>query len=231
MTSTPEFDFLCDLLNSKSDRSDIYLMNYGEGSDDGPFYWNTGEESEFYYWFGGGNFSRSSYIAIEWHKANTNYGAGWGIAGVATEDTGTYSFICEWGERIDISEAEITLSSTAFTFNGRAYIPDITVKYAGLTLEENCDYYYEISNNIFPGNAQLKIYGMGRFWNSQATTFEILENVNVSEEAYPDRLVNDCIIPSGAEEWCGHYYKRIETKMTVSEAVAYCESQGGIWPL
>ncbi len=75
----------------------------------------------------------------------------------------------------DISKATITLSTTTYTYDGKAKTPAVSsVVYDGETLAEGTDYTISYSNNTNAGTAMVIITGIGDFEGSTATaTFTI----------------------------------------------------------
>lgn len=82
----------------------------------------------------------------------------------------------EFTGRIDLSECEITLTPSAFEFDGynRLYIPEVSVFYGMYELKEETDYQVSFYNNGSLGTARAVIQGMGIFDGSVTREFEIV---------------------------------------------------------
>ena len=77
---------------------------------------------------------------------------------------------------IDISEAELALSKTAYTYTGGEMRPEVTVTLDGEVLlpDEHYDVYYD--NNINAGEATVTVYGTGAYKGQLEKTFTIKPN-------------------------------------------------------
>ncbi len=62
----------------------------------------------------------------------------------------------------DLSEADITLDQTEFTYTGEEIRPNVIVKVGGKTLTEGKDYTLAFANNINVGTATVKVKGTGQ---------------------------------------------------------------------
>ena len=62
------------------------------------------------------------------------------------------------------------------TYNGKAFTPEITVKYNDIVLKENNDYVIKYLNNTNPGKATVEITGKGYYSETIAKTFLITPN-------------------------------------------------------
>ena len=95
------------------------------------------------------------------------------ITGNGTNCTGTASMpFCIYAED-DVQYAEITLSPTSFTYDGKEKKPNVTVKMDQTTLKENVDYTVSYSNNIKAGKATVTITGVGEYIGTKTATFTI----------------------------------------------------------
>ena len=72
-----------------------------------------------------------------------------------------------------LSSATVTLSSTSFTYTGKAIKPSVTVKLAGKTLKSGTDYSVSYSNNTNIGTAKVTISGKNNYTGSVCKTFSI----------------------------------------------------------
>lgn len=75
--------------------------------------------------------------------------------------------------RTPISSTSIGLSSTSYTYDGKAKTPAITIKYAGKTLTKGVDYKVEYSNNTATGIGKVTITGIGNYKGTVTKTFQI----------------------------------------------------------
>lgn len=75
--------------------------------------------------------------------------------------------------RTDISGCTAVLSNTAYTYNGKARTPDITVKSGLTTLVKGKDYQITYRNNINAGTAAVVINGCGDYIGTKTITFSI----------------------------------------------------------
>ena len=73
----------------------------------------------------------------------------------------------------DISGAEVTLSETAYTYDGTARTPAITVKMNSDILKNDTDYIVEYANNVNPGTATVTVIGKGSYTGSVSALFTI----------------------------------------------------------
>ena len=60
------------------------------------------------------------------------------------------------------------------TYTGQFLIQDITINNGNSKLREGIDYYLEYSNNLNPGKAKIKIYGIGDYSGTVTKTFNII---------------------------------------------------------
>lgn len=73
----------------------------------------------------------------------------------------------------DISGAEVTLSETAYTYDGTARTPAVTVKMDSDILKNDTDYIVEYANNVNPGTATVTVIGKGSYTGSVSVSFTI----------------------------------------------------------
>ena len=73
----------------------------------------------------------------------------------------------------DISGAEVTLSETAYTYDGTVRTPAVTVKMDGDILKNDADYTVEYANNVKPGTATATVVGKGSYTGSVSVSFTI----------------------------------------------------------
>ena len=73
----------------------------------------------------------------------------------------------------DLASAQVTLSTTSYTYDGKEKKPGVTVQYKDLTLESGTDYTVKYSNNINAGTATVKVEGAGSYIGSINTSFTI----------------------------------------------------------
>lgn len=88
-------------------------------------------------------------------------------------------FICTenavHADSIGIDRASITGYSNTYTYEGKAIIPDVTVKIGGTKLEENVDYQISYINNINVGKATINIMGIGEYAGEKSVSFNIVK--------------------------------------------------------
>ncbi len=73
----------------------------------------------------------------------------------------------------DISGAEVTLSETAYIYDGTARTPAVTVKMDSDILKNDADYTVEYANNVNPGTATVTVIGKGSYTGSVSVSFTI----------------------------------------------------------
>ena len=154
-----------------------------KGFENANSYWDTGEKDTANYWRG--NYypglcekKDNAYRILGYYQSysNTPYyrAAGYWWEEVDRDYTeNTYGFICEWGDRIDIADAECSLDSSYAVYDGTLKTPVLTIKYNGVTLERDADYTCEYTNNLELGTATILIAGTGRFKGTTSVTFSI----------------------------------------------------------
>lgn len=206
ITSEGERGLIAGLIGNISTADPSYVIggrtgNFDEGnsqnggSKDGSYentgaLWDTGEKDVLNIWCKsyGRNWCEttdSAYRILSYYQSYYNTpiyreaGYYWDTIHRDYADT-TYGFVCEWGDQIDIAEAECTLSQYYMTYDGTTKTPALTVKYKGITLENGYDYAYEYLNNLNVGTATVSIVGTGRFKGSTAVTFSVEPKMTLS---------------------------------------------------
>lgn len=109
------------------------------------------------------------------YKNNTNAGtASVTVSGKGNySGTNTASFSIAEPAKNDISKASITLSPAAFTYDGTAKTPYLTVKDGVKTLVNGADYTVSYSNNTAAGTGKATISGTGQYSGSKTAEFTI----------------------------------------------------------
>ena len=74
---------------------------------------------------------------------------------------------------IALDQLEIFLSTTSYTYNGKAKRPSVTVKNGSTALTLGTDYTVEYSDNIDAGTATVTITGIGNYTGTVSKTFTI----------------------------------------------------------
>lgn len=74
---------------------------------------------------------------------------------------------------IDLSNCQISLPSSSYTYNGREWTPSAAVSCNGQTLKLNKDYTVSYKNNINAGKASVVITGKGGYSGSSTVSFKI----------------------------------------------------------
>ena len=77
-----------------------------------------------------------------------------------------------------ISGAEIKLSKTSYTYDGKAKKPGVTVTLGGKKLTKGTDYKVKYSDNIGAGTATVKVIGIGGYAGEAKATFKIKKAAN-----------------------------------------------------
>ncbi|MCD8334330.1 MAG: S8 family serine peptidase, partial [Clostridiales bacterium] len=70
-------------------------------------------------------------------------------------------------------ETQVTLSQTAYTYDGTAKEPKVTVQCGGLVLTQGTDYTVTYSDNVAAGTATVTVTGTGDYTGTVETTFVI----------------------------------------------------------
>ena len=73
------------------------------------------------------------------------------------------------------SNCSISLSGSAFRYDGKAQTPAVTVTYAGAALTENTDYVVSYKDNLNAGKATVTVSGRGDYEGEKELSFEILK--------------------------------------------------------
>lgn len=79
---------------------------------------------------------------------------------------------------IKINDSDVTLLPTAYTYDGTAKTPAVTVRVNGKDLVGNVDYVVGYRDNINPGTATATITGKGNYTGTVNKAFTILSNGN-----------------------------------------------------
>lgn len=79
-----------------------------------------------------------------------------------------------------VSNAEVSLSQSSYTYDGNAKKPSVTVKLNGKTLKLNTDYTVSYSNNVKPGTASVTVTGKGSYAGSIVKTFTIKDKQGIT---------------------------------------------------
>ena len=80
---------------------------------------------------------------------------------------------CEYSTKLDIGQADITLSETTYTYNGVEKGPNVTVTYNGTKLKAATDYTVTYLNNKDAGTASVIVTGQGNYTGSKVAYFKI----------------------------------------------------------
>ena len=108
-----------------------------------------------------------------------------GTATVTIKGAGNYTGTLNKSFRISakpVSNLEVTLSATSYTYDGSAKQPSVTVAYGTRKLVNGTDYTVSYSNNTKIGTATVTITGKGNFTGTKAAYFTInkAEAVNIT---------------------------------------------------
>lgn len=75
--------------------------------------------------------------------------------------------------RRSLGDADIKLSTTSYTYNGKAKRPAVTVTYDGVQLVNGTDYTVEYTNNVNAGTGKVTVIGKGRYVDSVTKSITI----------------------------------------------------------
>ena len=75
--------------------------------------------------------------------------------------------------RVDISGLSVTLSTTSYTYNGKAKKPTVTVKNGDAVLTSGTDYTVSYADNTNAGTATVKVTGTGNYKGEKSVAFTI----------------------------------------------------------
>ena len=108
-----------------------------------------------------------------------------GTATVTIKGAGNYTGTLNKSFRISakpVSDLEVTLSATSYTYDGSAKQPSVTVAYGTRKLVNGTDYTVSYSNNTKIGTATVTITGKGNFTGTKTAYFTInkAEAVNIT---------------------------------------------------
>ena len=90
-----------------------------------------------------------------------------------------------------IKDAQITLNTSSFTYDGNAKMPAPNVKYGDKTLKEKTDYVLDYNNNVHAGKADVTVIGIGGYTGSVSRSFTIspckigTDTVSLEQTSYP----------------------------------------------
>ncbi len=74
----------------------------------------------------------------------------------------------------DLSDANVTLSATEYTYNGNAKTPSVTVELNGKVLEKETDYTVEYVDHTAVGTAKAVVKGVGNYCGETSAEYKIL---------------------------------------------------------
>ena len=80
------------------------------------------------------------------------------------------------------------------TYTGKEITPAVTVKDGTKTLQKDVDYTVAYSNNIKVGTATVTITGKGEYTGTATTTFQIVEETEVTVDAIADQTYAGCAL-------------------------------------
>lgn len=75
--------------------------------------------------------------------------------------------------RINLSKCTITLSKSAYIYDGTKKYPKVTVRYGNSVLKKNRDYTCYCTNNLYVGKAYVTISGKGKYYGTIKKYFTI----------------------------------------------------------
>lgn len=88
-------------------------------------------------------------------------------------------------EKKDLSDNNVTLSQTSYTYDGQPKKPPVTVKDGSIILTENKDYTITYQNNVNVGTAAVTVTGQGDYIGTVTKTFIITEAEQKKPEPQP----------------------------------------------
>lgn len=101
-----------------------------------------------------------------------------GNASVTVEGVDNYAGSKTVNFRIEpksILDAKVTLHSTVLAYDGTEKRPEVRVEDNGVVLTKDVDYYLDYKNNVEAGTASVNVVGMGSYYGTIATEFEIIK--------------------------------------------------------
>lgn len=189
--------------------------------------WDTGEEDTINYWKGNYyadycEMKDSAYRILGYYNEYYNAplyrskGYWWNVVDRNYTDK-QYGFICEWGNRIDIADADCVLTDTYMIYDGTTKTPNLTVKYNGVTLENQYDYTYTYSDNLNIGTATVMITGKGRFKGVTTLTFSIEPSISLMTERDEEITTISCYtseLPIPDEEYLKKFMSELSLEIS-----------------
>ncbi len=98
--------------------------------------------------------------------------------------TPTSNFEVSAASKTSINKATVKLSSTSYSYNGKAKTPSVIVSLKSKTLKKNKDYTVTYSSNIKAGTAKVIIKGKGNYTGSVTKKFTIYETTYLVTSYY-----------------------------------------------
>ena len=117
----------------------------------------------------------------------------------------------------DISYADIKLSQTSYTYDGKAKKPNVTVSFNGKTLQEDEDYFLSYHNNVNAGTAYVNIIGLGDFDCSETVEYSIRKKANTMSVAVKNLKIKYAKVKKKAQSFnCSKFLTVKNAKGSVS---------------
>lgn len=117
----------------------------------------------------------------------------------------------------DISYADIKLSQTSYTYDGKAKKPNVTITFNGKILQELDDYYLSYHNNVNAGTAYVDIIGLGDFDCSDTVEYVIKKKANTMSVAAKNLKIKYSKIKKKAQSFnCSKFLTVKNAKGSVS---------------
>lgn len=124
-------------------------------------------------------------------------------------------------EKRHISTTQITLSQTAYTYDGTEKKPAVTVKLGSATLKEGTDYNVSYRDNVKVGTAQAIVKGINNFYDEKIMEFMISKEItpftwgvdNWSFNSSEDNFTNQYYINGFIREKFKEYYNISEDEI------------------
>ena len=88
-----------------------------------------------------------------------------------------------------ITDSDVSLAATSFTYNGAAKKPAVTVMLDGVKLSEGTDYTVKYSSNVNAGTASVTVAGKGDYSGKARASFKIAKAANPAKVTVKQKTV------------------------------------------
>lgn len=165
---------------TKNDLYDFYKVTIGKGFinmaitiDSSKYiqiYNSMGMRMKEYYHSGIG---ASEALPLTWTLTTEELEAGTYYIAVIAGSVGKYKLLVAGFDGDFSKSCSISLSNKAYTYDGKAKTPDVTVVKNGKTLKKGTDYTVTYTNNTNAGTAKVVVNGIGDYTGTASSTFTI----------------------------------------------------------